>query len=63
MNKPNPGSEEAIQQGCLCPVLDNAHGKGIPMPGKNGEIQTAFWMSGDCPLHGFNARGKAENQE
>lgn len=40
--KHNPGSEEALKQGCTCPVLDNAHGKG----GLRG-----FYISGDCPLH------------
>lgn len=43
-NKPNPGSKEAQDEGCTCPVLDNNHGKGV-----NG----SFWMNGDCPLHGF----------
>lgn len=53
MTKPNPGSEEAIKAGCTCPVMDNNRGKGIPIPGKDGKIETAFWMSGDCPIHGF----------
>ena len=51
INIPNPGSEEAIKQGCLCPVLDNRHGKGIMV---NGEYR--FWISGDCPLHGKGSR-------
>mgnify|MGYP001620046777 CR=1 FL=1 len=42
---PNPGSPEAIKAGCLCPVVDNAHGKGWMGSGE-------FWMSEDCPLHG-----------
>lgn len=25
---PNPGSNEAIQRGCNCPVLDNCRGRG-----------------------------------
>ena len=25
---PNPGSKEAREQGCLCPIIDNEHGKG-----------------------------------
>ena len=28
MKEPMPGSEEAVKQGCCCPVLDNACGKG-----------------------------------
>lgn len=42
---PNPGSREAGDAGCTCPVLDNGHGKGIfCIPGR-------FWITGDCPLH------------
>lgn len=59
MTKPNPGTQEAIKSGCTCPVMDNNHGKGIPIPGKDGTIQTGFWMSGDCPLHGFEDPLKA----
>lgn len=43
---PNPGSIEAQRQGCICPVLDNAHGKGFQVKG-----HTCFWFNGDCPLH------------
>lgn len=42
---PNPGSDEAIKQGCTCPVLDNNHGKGFS--------KNMFYMSMDCPLHGI----------
>lgn len=38
----NPGSDEALDNGCLCPVLDNGHGKK-----KDG----LFWMNADCPIH------------
>lgn len=48
---PNPGSDEAIKQGCTCPVLDNAHGKGIPT--KDGPM---FWIAASCPLHGSGTR-------
>lgn len=47
---PNPGSEEARNLGCTCPVLDNCHGKGVMMRGDT------FWMAEDCPLHGINAK-------
>ena len=43
---PNPGSDEAIKQGCTCPVLDNEHGKGYL--GRKG----IFVQFDDCPLHG-----------
>lgn len=36
MTIPNPGSNEAIDLGCTCPVLDNCRGKGVrgqPLPG------------------------------
>jgi len=50
---PKPGSKEAIEAGCNCPVLDNAHGGGIPIPNpETGEIQLAYWMTADCVLHG-----------
>jgi hypothetical protein len=47
--KPNPGSQEAIQQGCKCPVLDNRRGKGFVV---NSEGEPEFWINEDCPLHG-----------
>lgn len=48
--KPNPGSDEAIAQGCTCPVLDNGHGRGSGYTGEHGE--PIFWQSALCPLHG-----------
>jgi hypothetical protein len=47
---PNPGSEKAVKAGCLCPVLDNAHGAGCGW--KNNEGGPLFWISDACPLHG-----------
>ena len=38
-----PGSDEALEHGCRCPVLDNEHGKGV-----NGN----YWINESCPLHG-----------
>lgn len=43
---PNPGSDAAIDAGCTCPVLDNAHGRGV-----NG----LYWIAANCPLHGGTA--------
>ncbi len=43
---PNPGSDAAIAQGCICPVLDNNHGKGIIWGDKQ-----VFWTNENCPLH------------
>jgi hypothetical protein len=49
---PNPGSKESIDQGCTCPVMDNHHGKGRPVTGPDGKMETAFWVDAACPLHG-----------
>jgi len=44
-NIPPPGSDEALDRGCLCAVLDNAHGKGwMGVPGQ-------WSIREDCPLH------------
>lgn len=42
---PNPGSKEAQNMGCLCPVLDNANGKGYMC------IEGIFVYREDCPIH------------
>lgn len=38
-----PGSNDAVLNGCRCPMLDNNYGEG-----RNG----LFITNGDCPLHG-----------
>ena len=45
-DKPNPGSAEAVDQGCTCPIIDNNYGKGYL--GQKG----IFVQFDDCPLHG-----------
>jgi hypothetical protein len=40
---PPPGSQEALDLGCLCPVMDNYHGGGVA-PG-------IFVYREDCPVH------------
>ena len=42
---PNPGSPEAVEQGCTCPILDNGHGDEYL-----GQTR-GFWITEDCPLH------------
>jgi len=42
-----PGSEEAYEHGCKCPVLDN-----YDMP------DDKKWVNGDCPLHGVLGKVK-----
>jgi len=49
MSKPNPGSQEAIDAGCRCPVMDNHYGAGA-YNDENGE--PLFWINEDCPIHG-----------
>ena len=49
---PNPGSDEALDMGCTCPVLDNAHGRGAwGSGGDDDDSPAVFWMSMDCPIH------------
>jgi hypothetical protein len=43
---PNPGSDEAIKQGCYCAVYDNNHGKWPPFRDPDG-----WWISQGCPVH------------
>lgn len=47
-DKPNPGSKEASELGCICPVLDNGHGRGAYQD-ETGQWQ--FWVTGGCPVH------------
>lgn len=43
---PSPGSDAAVKEGCRCPRLDNAYGRGyLSIPG-------FFVFREDCPLHG-----------
>jgi hypothetical protein len=47
-DEPNPGSDEAIERGCTCPVLDNGHGRGYMGNG----AKYGFVITAGCPLHG-----------
>lgn len=42
---PYPGSEEAQDLGCLCPVMDNNYGEGYM------GMEGVFVYSTACPLH------------
>lgn len=44
-DKPNPGSPEARQLACTCPVMDNNHGIRKPWQGD-------WLIDAKCPLHG-----------
>ena len=41
-----PGSDLAISKGCLCPVLDNCHGRGL-----FGHMGHSFYIVEGCPIH------------
>lgn len=43
-----PGSYEAVKMGCICPISDNARGKGIK---RCGEV--LYWINKSCSLHGI----------
>lgn len=58
VTRPYPGSDEAIQQGCTCPVLDNRHGQGY-YAGPDG----TFVMVEDCPLHGYDFKAATHAAE
>ena len=51
---PSPGSEAALDAGCMCPVIDNHHGAGVTLGGGHGD-GPHFWMNTECPLHGDGA--------
>ena len=60
-DKPSPGSDEAIDAGCLCPIKKS--GKYLRGIFNNHEGQ---WINIDCPVHGvectycgkINCKGK-----
>lgn len=52
---PNPGSDEAVKQGCTCPVVDNNRGLVPPVPPHN------WWISEDCPMHDFVQQTSMDN--
>lgn len=43
-----PGSPEAIQMGCTCPVDRNKHPVVI-------NAMNMYWVNDDCPIHGTPA--------
>ena len=42
---PGPGTQEAVDQGCKCPVLDTEHGRGYR------GVRVFFVYSAECPIH------------
>lgn len=60
MQKTFPGSDTALDAGCLCPVMDNAHGRGARGTWDKPDNLKQFYTRGDCPMHGKAAK---ENKE
>jgi len=54
---PNPGSEEAIEQGCICPVLDNDYGAGYL-----GKSDVFVYTEG-CSVHPWHPWHPWQGQE
>lgn len=48
---PPPGSPEAQAAGCICPVLDNAHGKGYLGGVTDDDGEKVYVTVGGCPIH------------
>jgi len=60
---PPPGSRAAIEAGCICPVIDNAHGRGYR------DVEGIYIYTCGCPLHDagrsaliFAARAKGDKR-
>ena len=45
-DQPNPGSDEAVDGGCLCPVTK------YNKPHYTQGGGNVFWASAECPIHG-----------
>jgi len=43
-----PGSDKARANGCICPVIDNTHGRGMYT---DTDGKPVYAVHGDCPLH------------
>lgn len=52
MTPPPPGSPDAVDAGCLCPVIDNAKGAGYMGGARDEHGNVVYVISADCPLHG-----------
>ena len=48
--KNTPGSKQALNDGCICPVMDNHNGEGSGYFDCDG--YPVFWFNYNCPLHG-----------
>jgi len=56
--EPRPGSPEAKAAGCMCPVDDNGHGRGL----HGGDGMKYGWIVDDaCPVHPRHAIPRKES--
>ena len=46
---PPPGHPDSVALGCLCPVLDNGHGKGAGYYDLDGK--PLHWINFECKVH------------
>lgn len=58
-NIPAPGSKEAIEMGCLCPVVDNNYGKGYC---RSPEGEILFCYNANCPVHNVKVNTDESNR-
>ena len=49
---PNPGSQEAGEMGCKCPVLANRRGTAPPFPPCGDLPEGGWYIRVDCTIHG-----------
>ena len=54
-----PGSDEAVAAGCICPRMDNCRGKGRYGDGE----KYGWWMVEGCPLHDAPPRDYSSNHK
>lgn len=58
---PNPGSKEAVEQGCTCAQMDNGYGRGLYRDPKTGEW--LFVINEECSLHGTPSGDRPVSEE
>lgn len=47
-----PGSKEAVEHGCVCPVFSNNYGRGLHTEAHSWGLRITYMTESDCPLHG-----------
>ena len=56
MKHPFPGSQAAIEAGCICEARDNRRGKGFDGAGNR---ETHYWVMEGCSLHDKTKKSNA----